>query len=158
MAWVRDTERSIRDNIMEHLKDRFETVRAGTNRYTTTWNMVLRAPLTKQSKIIGDSVSILDLTEKKDESIGQMTCRLRVAIEFVYVMKIGDEPLTELNRILVDIQRLMRSDIQAGGLCLNIVESSSELDLDGPEDRLVGGIVFWEVLYKHATQDPTKHR
>lgn len=87
-----------------------------------------------------------------------MTCRLRVATEFVYSMKIGDEPLTELNRILVDIQRLMRSDIQAGGLCLNIVESSSELDLDGPEDRLVGGIVFWEVLYKHATQDPTKHR
>jgi hypothetical protein len=158
MTWTIDPELSKRENIVQHLKDRFETVRQGVDGYTVEWDNVERGPLTRQDKILDATVSLTDTRETKTAMIGVYECRLTIVVEFAYRVREGDDPLHELNRLLVDVQRLMRTDIQAGGLCLNIVETSTELDAEGPADRVVGGVTFWEVLYRHSLQDPRKSR
>jgi hypothetical protein len=83
-----------------------------------------------------------------------MRCDLTVVIEFYCSLMIGDEPATELNKMLLDVQRTIRQDIYCSGLSLNIVESKNELDIDGPTDNLVAGVVEFSVLYRHLVDDP----
>lgn len=159
MAWQRDRSRSYRDNIMEYFLDKFRDMRRGTNEYSTTWNDVSRKPLAASVAAVPDTaIAIMDHRERKNPLIGMYDCFLTVHTEFAIRLKLGDDPSTELNRLMVDVQRAMRSDNTAGGLCINIVETGSELDIEGPGDRLVGGIISWEVLYRHSLDDPRKHR
>lgn len=156
MAHVRDLNASIRENIMAHLKDRFETVEEGVGGSTLTWEHVTRDPLSKKAFQFESAVSILDPTERKTKEINYELATLRVAVEFTYRVMVGDERGTEANRLLMEIQKTMRSDIQTGGLALNTVEVRSELDIDGPDDKLIGGVSFWDVTYRHRNNDPTK--
>lgn len=147
---------SKREQIMEHLVNRFGDIREGEDGYTTTWNVVARRPMTKAELNLGDALGLFDVEETKTARIGFYDCDLKVVCEFFHVLKLGDEPSTELNRMLCDIQRGMRSDIGCGGLTINIVENSSELDIDGPADRLVAGVVEFQIAYRHALDDPRK--
>jgi hypothetical protein len=145
---------SYRERIMEHLVDRFGDIREGENGYTVTWNVVARRPMTKAELNLGNALGLFDVEEEKTARIGYYDCQLKVVCEFFHVLQIGDEPSTELNRMLCDIQRAMRSDIGCGGLSLNIVENNSELDIDGPADRLVAGVVEFQIAYRCALDDP----
>ncbi len=64
---------------------------------------------------------------------------------------------------MADVQITMRSDINStesvSPLCqltINIVELRNELDVEGPKDNLVGGVIVWSILYRHSALDPTK--
>jgi hypothetical protein len=159
MTWVRDTTRSYRDNIMEYYLDLFVNLRAGTDEYSVTWNSVERKPLpASPSNFPSTAISIMDHRESKKELIGMYQCHLIIHTEFAIRLNVGDNPSVELNRLMLDVQRAMRKDNTAGGLIINVVETNSELDIEGPGDRLVGGIISWEVHYRHALDDPRKHR
>jgi hypothetical protein len=146
---------SKRERIMEHLRERFLAVRMNDGEgYTTQWNIVTRTPLGKSEISMGDAVGLFDPNETKTQEMMFMRCSLTVQVEFYYSMQLGDNAATELNRLLLDVQRTMRQDIQCGGLCLNIVESRSELDIDGPGDSLVVGLAEFQVLYRHSVNDP----
>lgn len=147
---------SKREQIMDHLVERFENMTAGTDGYTTTWNVVTRKPLGMTEVKIGSALGLFDTREDKTPDMQFMRCTLSVVCEFYHSMKIGDAPGTQLNRMLLDVQRAMRSDIYCGGLALNVVEVRSELDIDGPEDNLVAGIVEFQVLYRHYVDDPSR--
>jgi hypothetical protein len=159
MPFIRDTDASIRENILEFLKVRFEDLAEGSGGYTETWNTVTRRPLRAVEMDAGSSLAIFDTNERAVPEIQYTLKTLEVAIEFYIVARIGsdeDQNSTELNRLLTDIQRAMRSDITCGGLCHNSVETRSEFDLDGPGERLVGGITFWNISYRHKENDPRK--
>jgi hypothetical protein len=159
MSWTRDTTRSLRDNIIENIVDRFVSMQKNVDEYSTTWNSVTRSPLPDSvSQIPDTAISIMDFRERKNPVIGAFEPNLVLHAEFAIRLKVGDIASVELNRVMVDIQRVMMSDIYSGGLSLNIVEVSSELDIQGPGDRLVGGIITWEVLYRHKHDDPRKLR
>lgn len=145
---------SKRELIMQNLVSRFSAMRVGDNGFSTTWNAVVRRPLTKQETALGDAVAIFDVDEDKTSEIGFYRCSLRVQIEFFCTMLTGDEPSTQLNRMLLDVQRCMRSDVTCGGLAFNILELRNELDVDGPADRLVAGVVEFQVQYRHTLDDP----
>lgn len=145
---------SKREQIMQHLQQRFSALRAGEDGYTTTWNVVTRRPLTKQEVAMGDAIAIFDTGEEKTAEIGFYRCMLYVSAEFFYALKTGDDPSTELNRLLVDIQRAIRVDVTCGGVAFNMVELRNELDIDGPADRLVAGVVEFQVQYRHLIDDP----
>lgn len=147
---------SKREQIMAHLERRLTSVREGVSGYTSTWNTVVRRPLTKQEVAIGDAIALFDTDEEKTAEIGFYRCFLTVMVEFFYTLKAGDNPSTELNRLLLDIQRIMRSDVTCGGLSFNILEVRNELDIDGPADRLVAGVVEFQVQYRHLLDDPRK--
>ena len=147
---------SKREQIMQHLVDRFEAMQDGTDGYTTTWNTVTRKPVSITAVKMGNALGLFDTREDKVPDMQFMRATLSVVCEFYHSMKIGDEPGTQLNRMLLDVQRAMRSDIYCGGLTLNVVEVRSELDIDGPEDNLIAGVVEFQVLYRHYVDDPSK--
>ena len=60
-----------------------------------------------------------------------------------------------LIRVLVDVQRAKLSDPQNNGLAINTVELRNEFDLGSPEGKSAGGVVLFEILYRHASNDPT---
>jgi hypothetical protein len=146
---------SKRERIMTHLKERFEAIQSGIDGFSTTWNQVTRQPLSKSAVAMGDCLGLFDIREEKTPHMQFMLCTLTVVVEFYSRMQLGDDPATELNRMLLDVQRTFRSDIQCGGLALNIVETKNELDIDGPGDSLVAGVVEVQVQYRHYVDDPS---
>jgi hypothetical protein len=147
---------SMREQIMEHLATRFKNVRSGADGYTTTWNTVARRPIAVTEIKMGNVLGVFDVSEVKTPDMQFTRSAMRVMVEFFYVMQMGDEPSTELNRMLLDVQRTMLSDIYCGGLSLNTVEIRNELDIDGPADRVVAGVAEFQVLYRHNVHDPRR--
>lgn len=145
---------SKRERIMEHLKERFESMQDGVDDYTTTWNVVTRNPVSTSEVEFGKTLGLFDVSESKTPDMQFMRCDLVVVVEFYHRSEMGDEPATELNRMLLDVQRAMRSDIYCSGLTLNVVEMKSELDIDGPADSLVAGVVEFQVQYRHYVDNP----
>lgn len=151
----------VRDRILEHLKGRFEDVVAGVDDHVVTWNTVERRTLTDVEQQLGHALALLDVDEQKQEEIGFMRADLRVITEFWIRLQLGDQPSKQLNLAMADVQRTMRSDIHSTvspgcQLTINITEVRNELDIEGPGDDLVGGIIVWSVLYRHNQDDPTK--
>ncbi len=157
MVFIRDLDSSIRENIIEFLRDAFECLEV-VPPYTTQWAEIQRAPIPSSNKKTGPTLSIYDVSERLEPEIESYRNKLLLIFEFSYPMKEGDIPSTELNRILTDVQRLVRSDIYCGGLSLNVVEVGSDLDIEGTGDNIVSGIVQYEVQYRHKILDPTKLR
>ena len=156
-------ELSIRERLMQHLKLRFEDAQAGnivrlqdgsTTTLSTTWNTVSRKPLTKEQLRFGDVLALFDSTESKTSDIGTVRSSLLVVIEFFTQAKMGDEPSSVLNQMLLDVQHLMNVDRTCGGLCLDIRETSNELSVDGPGDNILGGMARFEILYRHRAASP----
>lgn len=145
---------SKRERIMVHLAERFAARQAGVDDALYTWNLVTRRPVSRVEVDMGDTVGIFDIREEKQQQMQHMLCNLTVVVEFYCASMIGDEPSTELNKMLLDVQRTIRADIYCSGLSLNIVESRNELDIDGPTDKLIAGVVEFTVLYRHLVDDP----
>jgi hypothetical protein len=145
---------SRREQIMRYLVALFADMRASIDGYTTTWETVVRRPLSDTEAKLGNGLGVYDVSEEKVPEIGRYRSHLTVRIEFFYLIRHGDEPSTELNRMLVDIQRAMRADHTCGGLAYNVLETENELDINGPADRLVAGIIEYRVEYKHLLDDP----
>ena len=146
---------SKREQIMQNIAARFEAVQAGVNGYSTTWNIVTRKPVARSVVAMGDTIGIFDVREHKVQEMQHMRCTLSVTLEFYGAVQIGDEPSTLLNTMLLDVQRTIRQDIYCSGLSLNVVENKNELDIDGPTDMVVAGIVEISVLYRHLVDDPS---
>jgi hypothetical protein len=144
-----------RERIMQHLLARFAENQAGEDDYTVTWNLITRKPVGRTEVGMGDAIGIFDTRESKVPDMLFMRCHLTVVFEFYCSLQMGDDPATELNRMLLDVQRTLRRDIYCSGLTLNIVETKNELDIDGPGDSLVAGVVEVQVLYRHFVDDPS---
>lgn len=145
---------SKRERIMEHLKARFEARQKDVDGALYTWNMVTRRPISRLEVGMGDAIGLFDVRESKTPDMQFMRCDLTVVVEFYCALMLGDDPGTELNKMLLDVQRTIRADIYCSGLTLNVVESKNQLDIDGPTDNLVAGVVEFTVLYRHTVDDP----
>lgn len=156
-------ELTVRNRIMEHLKERFEGIEAGIDDYTVTWNTIARRPLSDIEMQTGDALALIDRGEAKSEEIGYMRSVMEVLTEFWIRVDFEEDPSVRLNEVLGEVQRTMRSDINSTvttvplcQLTINITEVRNELDVEGPGDNLVGGVVAWEVVYRHQSNDPRK--
>ena len=154
---------TVRERIMDHLHSRFLAIEDGADGHIITWNTVERRILTDEEQRMGDALSLLDVSEQKDAEIGHSRVQLQVITEFWIKLNLGDNPSQMLNRIMGDVQRTMLSDVNSivstSPLCeltIDIRELRNEFDVDSSGDFLVGGMVVWEVLYRHKYADPTK--
>lgn len=161
MSWTRDTTLSIRENILCHLQDRFQQVVEGVDGYNVTWSQVIRRPITKPEALTAPTLCLIEGQERNEAEIGATRCTLTLYTEFWTPLGVGGNPFTELNRLMADVQRCMRKDVYCGGtpsgLTLNIVKVADDLDVQA-SSSVVGGIVIWEVQYRHAADDPRKKR
>jgi hypothetical protein len=71
-------------------------------------------------------------------------------------MSVGEHPADVLNQMLTDVQRVFRSDVTCGGLSINIMERKNQIDVDGPLEKCVTGVVEFVVSYRHAADDPRR--
>ena len=160
MSNVSDT---VRERIMDHLHTRFKDVQNGTDDHIVTWNVVERRILTDEEQRLGPSLSLLDVSEQKSAEVGHSRSTMQVVTEFWLRPTLTDNPSVILNRIMGDVQKTMTSDphstVTTSPLCqltVDIRELRNEFDIDSAGDFLVGGMVVWEVLYRHQFADPTK--
>jgi len=113
------------------------------------------APITDynmNNRVLG----IYDTREKKENRANYTACRMEVMFEYYSKIWAGESATAILRQTLTKIQKMVLSDIQCGNLCLNTVETGNEFDIDGPATSVAGGIVVWEVTYRHALKDPTR--
>lgn len=147
---------TMRVRIMDHLLARFTACEAGEDGRYITWNTVSDCPLTNTEQLIGNAVGLYEGRERKKAEVGFYRSTLELQTEFKVKLALGDKPGRVANAVLGEIQSIMLSDIYCGGLSLDIVEVGNELDVDGPNDQTVAGIVFWEIIYRHKAGDPRK--
>lgn len=150
---------TVREQIMRHLKARFEARRKGVDGFNITWGGgVFRRAVTKQENRDGDTIELIDVGEKVKPGIGYDMRFLRVVAEFHVRMMEGDEPSSVLNEALGDVIRTVGLDIQCGGLALNVEDEGNELDIDGANDSVASGVVVFIVTYRCKSNDPTVKR
>ncbi|QSY98652.1 hypothetical protein J2J97_31780 (plasmid) [Rhizobium bangladeshense] len=149
---------TVRDRILQHLVKRFRDCVAGENGRFITWNTVSDCPLTSEEITFGNALGIYDGRERNKDGIGLSTRFLEVQTEFKIKLAYGDKPAKVARAVLGEVQTVMTSDIYCTEgsvqLSLDIVEIGNELDVDGPHDQTVAGIVFWEIQYRHIAGKP----
>lgn len=145
---------TIRSEIIAHLMARFAACVEGEGGRYITWNNVSDCPLTANEKTHSPAVGIFDGPERKSPEVGRSRCTLALSTEFHFKLGKGDNPSEVGRRVMGEVQTVMCSDIYCGGLTLNIVEVGNELDVEGPNDTSVSGIIFWEILYRHSAGNP----
>ena len=129
----------------------------GVDGYTVTWDRVKRAPINSFDATMRTSLAILDTREIKNADVHDLTRSvMRVIFEARYKTQIGDVPSTELNRLILDIQRKIKEDINLGGLTLNVTEAGNDIDIESHADKIVTATVFVDVLYRHVISDPRR--
>jgi hypothetical protein len=153
---------TVRDRILQHLIKRFQDCVAGQGGRYITWNTVSDCPLTSDEVTLGNAIGIYDGRERNKDAIGLAYRFLEVQTEFKIKLAIGDKPAKVARAVLGEVQTVMLSDIYCTEgsiqLSLDIVENGNELDVDGPHDTTVAGIVFWEIQYRHIAGNPRKRQ
>lgn len=146
----------VRTRIMRAIVDRFKSRVAGEAGARITWNTVIRAPLSRMEKKLGDCVGITTGTERVIKRDLTETRVLPVMIEFEVRTMLGESPDESLVETLSEIQAAIKQDLQFGGLCLHMYETDNNLDVEAGDDRSVGGVVAFEVTYRHMFDDPRR--
>lgn len=119
------------------------------------FSSVVHGPLNEHSNIKLLMAGVVPSVEVKVNQFPWKDIRLRVAIEWRFTTNKGDdEPGLMAEKILSDIQRALALDTTLGGVAIDVVEQGSEIDLSTYADRSIYGVVFYEVRYRHAHDDP----
>lgn len=146
---------TVRERIMQHLVERYKSIRKGVDGFNVTWDYVVRRQPTKAEARDGNILELIDVGEKKNPGVGYDMVKLRIVAEFHIQMMEGDEPSSILNEALGDVVRAAGLDIQCGKLALNLEDEGNELDIDGAVDNVVSGVVVFIVTYRCKSNDPT---
>ena len=145
------TTHTVREQIMQHLKERFESVESpydDDDVYPLVWNYVTRKPITKgQAEKYPYLIGFYDTTSRIREGMQYDMHNLNVVIEFHVRLMESDEPSTFLNHCLGQIVKRIGQDIHMGGLALNAREAGSELDIDG-------GVIVFDITFRTRANDP----
>lgn len=152
---------SIRERAIRALVDTFKRQGrgvAGPNSpgkpYDFGWDDIVRFPITDREKRKNNVLAILEGPERKERETSCMRATLELNLEF-HVKASGKEELaTQLNRVLLNIQRRLREDLHLGGLTYNVVETGNTIDVDAFSDNVLEGVVFVLMEYKHFERDP----
>jgi len=156
------TALSIRERIMCQLVRDFEKVSAGTNNHLIDWEVVKRTALEDFDELLGPTMCIIEGDETSSDEQASVRKRLEVATEFWFEPFTGEDLASQANMILADVQRTVRTNplileddtSPVCRLALDTVEVRSEIETGF--EGLIGGVVVWQVIYRHAQNDPTK--
>lgn len=147
---------AVRERIMQGLKYAFETVPLTIASETMQFDVVVRAPLTKAEREMKSCLSIMEGQERSSELTSRTEKRLEVSIEYEIEAFMGEEPQTFSTDALAAIEKYVADHFRNHRLCLHMKLTASETDVGRSGDRVVGGILFYEMTYRHRTGDPTK--
>lgn len=148
----------IRERILVQVEAEFTAILEGVNEHLLTWNVVTRDEPEDVEQTMSSVISITEGVETNADEVRSVRKTMELMTEFWVRRELGDVKSTEANLILEDVQRTIREALPLTEtttncqLAIDIVEVRNELEL-GLED-LIGGVVVWNVIYRHAQNDP----
>lgn len=152
---------SIRERILRQIKLEFVNVQKGVDEHVITWNTIEREAIDDTEQELGDAVGITEGTESNTDELQTVRKTLEVFTEFWVRTQLGDDKSELANSVLTDVIRTLRGNprlIEDGTvdcqLAIDTVEVRNELDLE--TEDLIGGVVVWNVVYRHDQDDPRK--
>lgn len=145
---------SFRESIVEAIATLLENKTAGVDGYNTTWNKVYRGPLPLGDTLVNNAVCVWGSSEYVDNDFSHTRKFLLVMIEFWVDIGGGQTAETELNKMLVDIQRALLVDPSLGQLVMTLHEESNELTIELDESNNCVGTIEFEIQYRHNIRDP----
>jgi hypothetical protein len=154
---------SVREQLLEAVVASFANMEFGgfapglLEAFTCTFAPnISRAPLNDLSWKSQYSLGIQDMEERKERKAMFYYCSLPVIIEFRYLRQADEDPSTELNRILYDIQRWLAIDYTWGGLAINTQETSNSFYIDDENEKKLHGAVMVTFTYRYFWNDPSR--
>jgi hypothetical protein len=171
MPTTPDNQLSRRERIMREIARRARGLTEGqppSDPYLTTFGLVTRgSSLEGVHETVGPyALAIVDTDEQANIQIQHYIRRLTVVLEFSAYVDSGEEPSEVANRVLADLQRKFREDLNLTEpddgvralldrkLAVNVEEVRTQLFIDGYDARKVSGALFLLVTYKTGAQDP----
>lgn len=83
-------------------------------------------------------------------------CQLEVSVEWRMSWNTGDQyPEYEAERVLGLIKKALAQDRTLGGNAIDFRETGNDIVLDLYTDKTIVGCIYYELLYRHQTLDPT---
>ena len=135
---------------------------AGTQTYTTTFNVVTEIPLSQLDQIGGeDACAILFLGTSFEEMTNQMTQLVVVQLDFSLKLGRDESPTTAQIRVASDLYHLFMSDRQSGPDQLSDVITPVQVEWDDDvdvTDRIIKGVMEFNIVTSHDTKDPAVRR
>jgi hypothetical protein len=151
---------TVRETILKALETLMASMQADfpvDDPYTVTWSIISREDIGQLPKTKRYALAIYDTEEEKNPRTYPVTdCRLRVLLEFHVYLQKGEKASTELNRVLGEIERKVRSDRTLGDTCIETEFRGNEFSVDGPYEQQVSGVSYLSILYRHHTDDPRR--
>lgn len=151
----------VRERIMVALEAKLSTMAQGepvADPYLYTASLVERADITKLSRGKTLTIGVFDPSETKIASLtaleGAMDATIRCIVEWHATVDIETKPSTQCNIIHAEILRRIMEDETLGGLARNVIEVGNEFNIDDVNDKMLDGVIFLNILYKHAKRDP----
>ncbi len=144
---------TIRECILKKLVEIFE--RSPLEPWDLEFGAVGRDPLTDDMVKTHDyTISITDPSERVREAVAVEYRDINLVIEFTGKVYEGDTASVIGNRALGAIQKRIGCDITLEDLALNSVLRGSEIDIEGPFDKVVSGVIVYDVTYRCRANDP----
>lgn len=144
---------SIREHIMQTIQTAFEGMQSGVNNYNTTWHQIYRSPVPEDEQILINALGIYSSDEQLDRDVGTSRRMLSVNFEFYYRHQYGEAIETQLNSMLVDIQRLVESHYNWSDYVLDSIEEGNEFFYEVKEGISMG-LITYTIHYRHLSGDP----
>ena len=165
MALFVATADSIRERILKELRRLYDSQLKNVNDYPFAWETVIRAPLLEGNRRKNYEMAIIDRTEQKVIEIGCQISTMDIELEWSSLLGRDDEPSTRANEIILSLERRLNENVMVfeGGddqtdqqLALRAWTPGNDWNADNDNDRRIEGVMFVNVLYKHAVSDPRK--
>ncbi len=151
---------TIRERILAQIKTDFLKVQKGVDEHVITWNVVERSGIDDTEQQMSGAIGITEGTEQSDDELQTVRKTLELFTEFWIRPMLGDDKSVFANDVLGDVQRTIRGNptvIEDGTGCqlaIDTKEVRNELDLE--TEDLIGGVVIWNVVFRHDQDDPRK--
>ena len=150
---------TVRERALKALVALFETQTAklpAGDPYGFAWQVVTRAPGRDWMWKKKYSIGVYDMHEDKTHLNFVVTCSLRVALEVYLVAENGEQPSEAMNEVFGAIQRRIREDHTLGGVVIDVMEVSNDMQVSDENEKLVSGVIMLNVKYRHSINDPRR--
>lgn len=146
---------SIRKQILTNMVAAFAQV-TPANGWPIEFSTCVLGPLGEQDQRKRYSIGVVAGKERFKHQFSYYDCFLPVAVEFRITVNRGDAASAELvEQVLTIVEQVALANTTWGGLAIDTILTSNEVDLTTYADRSAEGVLFFEVHYRHSRKDPT---
>lgn len=144
---------SIREQIVEAIKATL--VAMDTPTFEFKFDIVQRQSFTSIARGKKYVAAIFDDSDTRSPDTDPVVrINLQVAIEFVVYIEKGQDPTTELNLVLSEVERALMVDRSFGKLAIDTTVDRTEHDIDGRFDKHAESTMFITVRFRVNNKDP----